>query len=250
MSMKQFSFSLFGTMLLVFTGCAQESAPPPPGTTAVQSLPLPPPLHPVLHTPVTGNPINRPAVLVDVLDDSESWFSSAELYLSVQSSQFPASTRVLLPINIGDFEGCRTRFVQLPFEVAPEDHLVFELLDDDVLSAEDEQRIVTGCRLTGYCLLIGGSVYAPSAAKVAAPLMEPAADFLGEAILGSLSMSAFECIGKARFTVTGPLPEQPHKANPLTLLDDSRYCRVQLQIFYGPPAPPDLPAPAAVPGIQ
>lgn len=61
----------------------------------------------------------------------------------------------------GDFQGCRPRFVQLPFEVSSGDNLLFNLLDDDELSTEDEQRIVTTCRATGYGVLIADSVYAP-----------------------------------------------------------------------------------------
>lgn len=64
-------------------------------------------VHPVFPTPVSGQPQARPAIQVKILNDSEWGFFTAELCLAVQSSRFPADTWVILPLNVGDFAGCR-----------------------------------------------------------------------------------------------------------------------------------------------
>lgn len=192
-----------------------------------------PQVHPVFQTRLTGSSANRPAVRVDVLDDSRSWFRTAKLYLAVQSSAFPQNTWVILPVNVGDFSGCRARFVQLPFEVQSGDNLVFNLLDDRRLTTAQEERIIKACQLAGYCIMIAGSVYAPNVAPLVAPVVEDAATILGEAIVEELSMQNFRNMGTAEYIAPAQLPGQPHEANRLTLLDDSNYARVQLRI-YGP----------------
>ncbi|MCA9070820.1 MAG: hypothetical protein KDA84_17945 [Planctomycetaceae bacterium] len=194
--------------------------------------------HPVFHTPITGESARRPAIQVDILDPSEGLFSDAELYLAVQSSRFPDNAWILLPINVGDFDGCRSRFVQLPFEVSPKDNLLFNLLDDDELTEEEELRIVASCRIAGYCVWVGGSVHAPVVARIAAPVSEEASEILGESVVGAMTMSKFDNYGQAEYIVPASLPEQPNEANRLSLLDDSKHVRIQLRIF-GPPNPLD-----------
>jgi hypothetical protein len=216
-------------LLAAALGCTQEEAPTVP-------LPRAPRIHPVFHTLITGSSARRPAIQVDVLDASESWFGTAELYLAVQNSSVPDSPWTILPINVGDFNGCRTRFVQLPFEVSPGDNLAFNLLDDDELSAADEQRIITGCRLTGYCVLASGALYAPNAAKLIHPVMPDIADALGDAVVSSFSLAKFENLGQETYITPQSLPRQPNEANRLSLLNDSHYARVQLRI-YGPETP-------------
>jgi hypothetical protein len=81
-------------------------------------------IRPVFHIPVSGQSFARPAVLVEILDDTElGGLGTAELYLSVQSSRFPSDVQVILPVNRGSFRGCKYRFVQLPFEVEEGDTL-------------------------------------------------------------------------------------------------------------------------------
>lgn len=121
-------------------------------------------LHPVFHTPLTGRSNARPAIQVEVLDESESWWTRVELYLTVQSSRFPKETQIILPINVGDFVGCRTRFVQLPFEVQEGDVLLFNLLDEDELTPEEEQVLLRACRTAGYAVACAGALYASDAA--------------------------------------------------------------------------------------
>jgi hypothetical protein len=93
-----------------------------------------------------------------------------------------------------------------------------------------------GCRLSGYCVLAGGALYAPSAAKLIHPVMPGIAAALGEAVVSSFSLAKFENLGQETDITPPSLPRQPNEANRLTLLNDSHYARVQLRI-YGPETP-------------
>lgn len=222
--MKRHTAVIVMLLLVAASGCNRNSSPP---------TPAPPRSHPIFQTQLTGSSANRPAVLVDVLDDSRGWFRTAKLYLTVQSSAFPEGTWVILPVNVGDFSGCRARFVQLPFEVHAGDNLVFNLLDDRRLTVAQEERIIKACRLAGYCIAIAGTVYSPEIGPLVAPTVTDAATLLGDAIVEELSIQNFRNMGTAEFIAPLQLPGRPHEANRLTLLDDSNYARVHLRI-YGP----------------
>lgn len=205
--------------------CAPENGPPPRLR-----------IHPVFHTALTGRSSARPAIQVDILDASKWWFLTAKLYLAVQSSRFPSETWVVLPLNVGDFEGCQKRFVQLPFEVSPDDTLAFNLLEESVLSAEQEQMVLAGCRLAGYGILVGGNLFCPGPTAIVSPAVMPAAELLGPAVTAGLALNRFTNRGTAEYVVPESLPKQPPQANQLTLLDSSRYARVVLKL-YGPELP-------------
>jgi hypothetical protein len=201
------------------SGCGTERSPRPVT------------VHPVFRTPVTGKSSSRPAVQVDILDESEHWFGTAELYLTVQSSRFPESTWIVLPLNIGDFSGCRSRFVQLPFEVQSGDLLLFNLLDNDELAAEQEDLILEGCRGCGFCVLVAGEVFCPTAAMIVAPVIPIATEILGQAVVADVHMHCFDNMGTAEYPVPKTLPSEPQQAAKLSLLDDSNRARVVLKIF-------------------
>ncbi|MCC7420489.1 MAG: hypothetical protein IT428_09420 [Planctomycetaceae bacterium] len=207
---------------VMVAGCAETELPAP------QSKPLA--VHPVFQTPLSHVPSSRPAVQVDILDASEHWLLTAELYLTVQSSRFPSETWVVLPLNIGDFQGCRSRFVQLPFEVREGDTLLLNLLDDDRLTAEQEKLVLQSCATTGYCLLIAGKLHAATTGLFAQGV-ELAADVLGNVILDDVKSHGFKNLGKAEFHVPPALPARAGEANVLTILDESRYARVLVKLF-------------------
>lgn len=198
-------------------------------------------LHPVFHTPLTGHSSARPAIQVEVLDESESWWTRAELYLTVQSSRFPKETQIILPINVGDFAGCRTRFIQLPFEVQEGDVLLFNLLDEDELTSEEEQMLLGACRTAGYGVVCAGALYAPAAARLTAPVLTKTAAILGQVVLQDIRQHKFEHYGDAEFIVPWELPQRPQDANKLTLLNDRNYAYLVLKL-YGPPTPIPLAA--------
>jgi hypothetical protein len=197
-------------------------------------------LHPVFSTPVSFGEGRWPAIQIDILDAAESWFGDAELYLSVQSSRFPNETRVLLPVNVGKFSGCRSRFVELPFEIEPGDVLIFDLLDDDELSAEEEKLVLEASRHLAFCIWKASEVYAGSDSWLAPlALIKNASEdkvsqvsaFLGKALLNSLKLNQFDNYGTAKYIVPKGMPDQPNAANALTILDDSKYARVELRIY-------------------
>lgn len=192
--------------------------------------------HPIMGTPVTGTSASRPAIQVDIIDASE-WAGTAELYLAVQSSRSPSDCWTLLPINVGDFSGCMSRFVQLPFEVEPGDTVLFNLLDDDGLSSEEEGHIITACRGAGYCIWLAGTIYQPGLKAFVSPkLTANASELLGKSVLDDVENDKFDNYGVAEFIVQDSLPATPSQANKLSLIDEGKYVRVQLRL-YGPASP-------------
>jgi hypothetical protein len=218
-------------LLIALSGGCLGGDPAPPPIAA-----RPPRVHPVFLTTVTDRPGSRPAVQVNILDPSKYWFFTAKLYLTVQSSRFPSDLRVVLPLNVGGFEGDRNRFVQLPFEVQAGDMVVFNLLDDRTFTPDQERSIIEGCRLVGLCVVAAGTVYCPEAMPIVSPSVDAAADVLGRAVVKGVSFETFTNYGTAEYVVPAALPNHPQEANKLTVLDDSRYARVVLRV-YGPEAP-------------
>lgn len=197
-------------------------------------------LHPVFHTPLTGHSSARPAIR-SKSSTSESWWTRAELYLTVQSSRFPKETQIILPINVGDFAGCRTRFIQLPFEVQEGDVLLFNLLDEDELTSEEEQMLLGAAALLGTVWSAAGALYAPSCRALTAPVLTKTAAILGQVVLQDIRQHKFEHYGDAEFIVPWELPQRPQDANKLTLLNDRNYAYLVLKL-YGPPTPIPLAA--------
>ena len=204
--------------LLFFLGCS-ERAPIPEIYT-----------HCLFNTPVTIAIAQYPSIQIDVLDESE-WWGTAELYLTVQTSRFPANTFVVLPVNRGQFDGVTKQFVRLPFEVREGDSIAFNLLDNDTLTYEQEMLLVGGCRATGYCIVRAGAAYQPVISMIAKPGVDAAMHSLATLIIAESKLHQFENMGDAEYTVPEKMPTTPSQANLLTLLDDSRYSRVQLKIY-------------------
>ena len=219
---------MVGVLIIATIGCGGNSVTekPPVNQESPQIT-----THPVFYTTVSRISPSRPAILVDLRDASEDFIFTAELYLSVQSSRFPADTLVVMPLNVGDFAGVRKRFVQLPFEVEQGDTLVFNLLDNDKLNHEQEQLVLNGCRACGYCLLIGGAIYNPPVARLARPVVAVASEILGESILNDVSLHGFENFGTAEYIVPRDLPADPQSANQLDIISKSNYAPASLKIF-------------------
>ncbi len=207
-------------LLFVVSGCGSSSTPSTIGEK-----------HPVFKTGMTQKTESRPAILVDLRDTSEDFFMTAELYLAVQSSRFPSETVVLMPLNVGDFAGCRKRFVQLPFEVQEGDTILFNLLDNDYLSAQQEQLLVRGCKACGYCVVVAGEVYCPGSAELTTPITSVASEILGHAIINDVRLHSFENFGAAVYIVPRYMPNTPNLANELDIISTSNYAPASLKIF-------------------
>jgi hypothetical protein len=189
-------------------------------------------IHPVFHTPVSGNFSARPAILVEVLDDTErGGLETAELYLSVQSSRFPSDVHVILPINRGSFRGCKYRFVQLPFEVEDGDTLALDLVDNDEMTPEQEQLVLDACRAGGFCIQLSGAIMQPELDWIVRPTTVAVSEVVGQGIVLKFRDSPFRNFGRATFIVQQDRPRSPHEANPVTLLDDN-YSRAKVTVYF------------------
>jgi hypothetical protein len=233
-------FAVIGIVTIVLClRCSSDRTGNSPLTEMIEAV-LPSAPHPVFGTNVTGKSSRRPAIQVDIHDATERVFFTAELYLTVQNSRFPGDTLVVLPLNVGGFSGCNSRFVQLPFEVMPGDKLLFNLLDDESLTSDQERQVVDACRSLGCCILRGTAIYRPEVAYVVAPGVRSASEILGTAVITEFAIHNFKNYGTAEYIVPATLPSTPQEANKLTVLDGSRYARVDLRL-YGPPEPIPLP---------
>ena len=194
-------------------------------------------IHPVFNTPVSGQSSARPAVLVEILNDTElSGLGTAELYLSVQSSRFPSNVHVILPINRGDFRGCKYRFVQLPFEVKEGDTLAFDLVDDNQMTPEQEELVLGASRAGGFCILLGGAILQPELHWIIRPTTVAVSEVVGQGIVLKFHDSPFRNVGRATFIVQRSCPKFPHEANPVALLDSGNYSWATVKVYF-----PDSP---------
>jgi hypothetical protein len=194
-------------------------------------------VHPVFNTPVSGQSSARPAVLVEILDDTElGGLGTAELYLSVQSSRFPSNVHVILPINRGDFRGCKYRFVQLPFEVQEGDTLAFDLLDDNQMTPEQEELVLGASRAGGFCIQLGGAILQPELHWIVRPTTAAVSEVVGQGIVLKFRDSPFRNFGRAPFIVQPSSPKLPHDSNPVALLDSGNYSRATVKVYF-----PDSP---------
>jgi hypothetical protein len=187
--------------------------------------------HPVFNTPLSMDSSARPAIQVDILDDSE-FLGTAELYLSVQSSRSPGQISVLFPLNRGEFAGCTSRFIQLPFEVADDDVLLLNLIDNDLMSDAEEQLILKACKTTGYCLAVASRIYQPDLESLTHPAFMDAAQVIGDFIVLQFRENPFAPVGDGEYIVQSSRPDAPNKANRISLLDDHLHVRAQVRLYF------------------
>lgn len=246
--MKNTRFSVFASFLALgvcLVGCGEKTSstdqnePDPSGSSesssggqseSPESKPLPTPIF------VSREGAVYPAIQVDLLDAIETWpFTTAELYLSLQSSRFPDQTLVLLPINVGDFSGVASRFVILPFEAIPGDEWTINLLDDDHLSDEEEKTVLACSRLAGMCVWHGIHVYPVRVDESNdADGFTQQTELVGRAI--AQSSEKFDNYGTAKFVVPKSLPHNARDANVLTILDGTK-ARANIRVFFQQPLP-------------
>jgi hypothetical protein len=199
--------------------------------------PRPATAHPVFNTPLTMLPDARPAIQVDIIDsDSHNIFTGYyDLYLSVQSSRFTNSdTRVLFPLNVKNFQGCNSKFIQLPFEVANDDELVFELIYESGLTADEQKWVLKASKAVGYCLAVQEELYNPDHDRIVEPAYATAAAALGEGI-NLLFQQKFKNLAKAECIVESSRPHAPQQANKITLIEDAgstKLARANVRLYY------------------
>lgn len=192
--------------------------------------------NPVFDTPLTLSPDARPAIQVEIVDaDTHVLFNGYySFYLSVQSSRFTNSeTRVLFPLNVGNFKGCTSKFVQLPFEVDDGDNLVLDLVYESGLSDDERKLVLNLGRATGYFVARAHACYSYRAKG-----MEPAYARLGELLAEEYTLKnpeSFKNLAKAECLIQSSRPRSPQQANRITLIEDSgakKLVRAHVRLYY------------------
>lgn len=191
--------------------------------------------HPIFQTPLTGAVSARPAILVDELREGEL-FGNAELYLKVQSSRFPSDVAVLFPLNRGDFQGCTSRFIQLPFEVVDKDLLLLNVIDDQSMTPQEEETLLLACQAAGFCLVAGTYYCEPDLGRLLQPGFMTGSKAIGDGIVMELRSNPFRNMGSAEYVVQANRPSNPQDANRVSLLSEADYSRAQVRLYF-PPAP-------------
>lgn len=193
-------------------------------------------IHPLFNTTLSGELHSRPAIRIDVIDDTETpVFGTLELYLTVQSSRFPNNVNITFPINVGDFDGIAQKYIQLPFEVQEGDEITFNLLDDDRLTPEQVELVVKGCKLTGYAVCVGAELYEPFSAQLIKPVVGNVSELLGEAIVQNFNGNKFDNVGVGEYIVQDTKPKSVHAANTVTLINEGwlrNNVHVQLKVYF------------------
>jgi hypothetical protein len=179
----------------------------------------------------------RPAIQVDILDaDTHMIFQGYyDLYLSVQSSRFlNADTRVLFPLNVGSFQGCNSKFIQLPFEVSTDDELVFELVYPGGLSDDEQRWMLKASAALGYCLALREGCYQPDVVRLLEPAFVTAAETVAEGINFKFQQRFYH-LAKAECIVEVSRPHAPQLANRITLVEDAgkkKLARATVKLYY------------------
>jgi|GEM_PF-3483141 len=173
-------------------------------------------------------PAKQPWVSVDILDESEGWFTTAELYLAVTTNRI-SDERVLIPVNIGPHSGRRSMFVELPFYVQPRDTIVFELLDEDEITDEEAEAILAGTRIV---LTAQGIFSGSPKGKAIAAAGKMMLDQFGPELklVSKATMTGFDHLGRAKYVVPKEIPAVPQDANPLTIREGT-HARAEIRIY-------------------
>lgn len=193
--------------------------------------------HPMFETPLSGQSGWRPAIQVDIIDDTEWWLgipTHAELYLSIQSSRMPGNAQTVFPLGMGASAGCRSQFIQVPFEVRPGDVLTLNLWDDDALSAREKELVRGSLETVGYFVIVGSYYYFPaldSLHDLIQPGFADATEIASEMYFIQREEHPFSNVGTAEYIVQPSRPSQPSDANVLTVKKDNR-ARIEVKFYF------------------
>jgi hypothetical protein len=200
------------------------------------AMPSPATAHPLFNTPLSGKSDARAAVQVDILDST--WYgtvynSTYQLYLSVQSTRFRGTdTRVLFPINVESFQGCNSRFVQLPFEVADDDVLIFQLVYQSGFTDEEQKWVLDASKSLGYCLVYAGEIRWPDHRSLSEAAFLSTADAAGRG-LNVFFQQKFTNLAGADWIVESSRPYAPNRANKVTLIESNgNRARAHVRLYY------------------
>tara|TARA_B100000029_G_scaffold21842_2_gene22021 strand:- start:16 stop:684 length:669 start_codon:yes stop_codon:yes gene_type:complete len=185
----------------------------------------------------SGNPKRMAVADVIVLNEDESWFGKSELYLKVSSSLHSDGRSILFPLNVGHLSGKRQVSHALPFAFREgvSESWIFEVLDEDDLSTEQEQAIYRATKTGVGLLWIGGKMYAMSEG-VTLPdegeeLVSDLAQLTTGLILENMKQHIFDSYGTATFLVPDHIPTSRRDSNPVVVYDDDNVAIIEIRIY-------------------
>jgi hypothetical protein len=188
----------------------------------------------------TGDPPDTEStavIKIRILNDAESIFGKAELYLKVESSLYP-DYAVLYPINVGKTSGQKSKILRTPFlhQGKTDEIFIFEILDEDDFSSEEEEAIQGIVESGANLLWHGGQLYAMTNGVVLPPAAQ--SDFVkistltSSLILESLAQHAFDSCGIAVYK-SFPNPKiNLRDANTLTVIDEDDDAIAEIHVYY------------------
>ncbi len=202
---------------------------------SLNAKPSDPPAPPF--APVQNTSYGRTAVIdVKILDDSEHYFGTAELFLKVTSS-INSRISVLLPLNVGKYAGQKHIQHTTPFlhDGANDETITFELLDDDKLEKEEIDRLVDAIGNGTQLACIAGKIYAfQNGVKFPQGGEDVAISFAkktGKIILDEYSGTSYKSCGIAEYKVNENEQDRHRDANAIIIRDGNK-AKIEMTVFY------------------
>jgi len=190
--------------------------------------------HPVFNTPLTGMSEARPAIQVEVIDATwhgKIYDSTYDLYLCVKSSR--SDNAVMFPLN-NEIHGCTTHYIQLPFEIANDDKLDFQLVYQSGLSPDEQQLVLEASQAAGYCLVYAGEIRWPNHRDLCEAAFLTATDVIGKSLNLNFRQK-LTALAHCEYIVDGARPHVSQNANQVTLVQDDgqkKLARAQVRVYY------------------
>jgi len=188
----------------------------------------------------TGNPTNTTStavIKIHILDDAESMFGKAELYLKVQSSLYP-DYAVLYAINVGKTSGQKSKILRTPFlhQGKTDESFIFEILDEDNLSSEEEDAIQGIVESGANLLWHGGKLYAMTMGVVLPPAAQSdlvkISTLTSSVILESLAQHTFDSYGIVEYKSFPNPKNNLRDVNALTVIDEDDDAIAEIHVYY------------------
>ena len=190
----------------------------------------------------TAGPKEDIAVCVKILDDSEFWWGAkAELYLKIHDKNNPENF-LFRPLNVGGLaSGSKIHQFRTPFVYDPEHPTVlcFELLDDDSMSAKQENLLVDATKKGCQIICTAAGIYAVAkgnhaAGKALIASGEPVGDLAAmgvKALALNLKEIKFDSMGSKEYTLFHK--SDVLRSNPITIVDGNT-ARCEIEVIFIP----------------
>lgn len=187
------------------------------------------------------SPPAQASLVIEILDASEGFSTTAELYLQVSGNEEFGEMNLLYPLNIGSQSGQHIFYKKLPLKLAPDDELSFNLLDEDGLSDDEEKVLFTASQATGFVFLIAGKCYIYHKIGVVVPLeyehIKPLINDLTEILVLNMNQHPFDAYGHATYIRPWWIPKKPKDSNWIEIFDTNgitsgKFTRARVKVYY------------------